>query len=80
MKIVMPGGSGQVGRLLARHSDGRGQAVTVLSRKPGVARRARGRAYAGAVGRRFREERRLYHPRRAKRQLPVSRCQPARHP
>ena len=37
MKILIPGGSGHVGRLLARHFHGRGQAVTVLSRRPGAA-------------------------------------------
>jgi uncharacterized protein len=34
MKIVIPGGSGQVGRLLARHFHADGHAVIVLSRKP----------------------------------------------
>jgi uncharacterized protein (TIGR01777 family) len=34
MKIVIPGGSGQVGRVLARHFHGRGHTVTVLSRAP----------------------------------------------
>lgn len=34
MKIVIPGGSGQVGRILARHFHARGHAVTVLSRNP----------------------------------------------
>jgi len=34
MKIVIPGGNGQVGRLLARHFHGRGHAVTVFSRHP----------------------------------------------
>ncbi len=34
MKIVIPGGSGQVGRILARHFHARGDAVTVLSRNP----------------------------------------------
>jgi uncharacterized protein len=34
MKIVIPGGSGQVGRVLARHFHSRGHAVTVLSRQP----------------------------------------------
>jgi uncharacterized protein len=32
MKIVIPGGSGQVGRILARHFHSQGHAVTVLSR------------------------------------------------
>jgi uncharacterized protein len=34
MKIVIPGGSGQVGQILARHFHAHGHAVTVLSRKP----------------------------------------------
>ncbi len=37
MRIVMPGGSGQVGRILARHFQGCGHTVTVLSRRPGGA-------------------------------------------
>lgn len=32
MKIVIPGGSGQVGRILARYFHAQGHAVTVLSR------------------------------------------------
>jgi uncharacterized protein (TIGR01777 family) len=36
MKIVIPGGSGQVGRILARHFEARGDAVTILSRTHGV--------------------------------------------
>jgi uncharacterized protein len=34
MKIVIPGGSGQVGQILARHFHARGETVTVLSRDP----------------------------------------------
>lgn len=34
MKIIIPGGSGQVGRMLARHFHARGHMVTVLSRTP----------------------------------------------
>lgn len=34
MKIVLAGGSGQVGRILARHFHGKGDRVTVLSRVP----------------------------------------------
>jgi uncharacterized protein (TIGR01777 family) len=34
MRIVIPGGSGQVGRILARHFYAQGHAVTVLSRNP----------------------------------------------
>ncbi len=37
MKIVIPGGSGQVGRIIARHFDSTGHAVTVLSRRPSPA-------------------------------------------
>jgi uncharacterized protein (TIGR01777 family) len=35
-RIVIPGGSGRVGRVLARHFHTNGDAVTVLSRKPRV--------------------------------------------
>jgi uncharacterized protein (TIGR01777 family) len=34
VKIVMPGGSGQVGQMLARHFQAHGHTVTVLSRNP----------------------------------------------
>ncbi len=34
MKVVIPGGSGQVGHILARHFHSRGDAVAVLSRTP----------------------------------------------
>src|SRR5664279_4810673 len=34
MKIVIPGGSGQVGHILARYFHARGHAVTVFSRSP----------------------------------------------
>jgi uncharacterized protein len=34
MKIVIPGGSGQVGHILARHFHAKGHAVTVFSRDP----------------------------------------------
>jgi uncharacterized protein len=34
LRIVIPGGSGQVGQVLARHFHQQGQAVTVLSRQP----------------------------------------------
>ncbi|MDR3700768.1 MAG: TIGR01777 family oxidoreductase [Candidatus Sulfopaludibacter sp.] len=34
MRIVIPGGSGQVGRVLARHFHAQGHSVTVLSRDP----------------------------------------------
>jgi len=37
VKIVIPGGSGQVGQVLATHFHGAGHAVTVLSRHPGSA-------------------------------------------
>ncbi|MDX2181594.1 MAG: TIGR01777 family oxidoreductase [Bryobacteraceae bacterium] len=34
MRIVLPGGSGQVGQMLARHFHSRGDSVVVLSRRP----------------------------------------------
>ena len=34
LRIVIPGGSGQVGRLLARHFSAQGHAVTILTRRP----------------------------------------------
>ena len=34
MRIVIPGGSGQVGQILARHFHARGHAVTIFSRSP----------------------------------------------
>jgi len=34
LRIVIPGGSGQVGNVLARHFHGQGHSVTVLSRHP----------------------------------------------
>src|SRR5580658_7298095 len=34
MKIIIPGGGGQVGTVLARHLHAQGHAVTVLSRSP----------------------------------------------
>ena len=34
MRIVIPGGSGQIGRILARHFHAKGHSVTVLSRAP----------------------------------------------
>jgi len=37
MNILIPGGTGQVGRILARHFHSQGHAVTVLSRYPQVA-------------------------------------------
>lgn len=37
MRIVIPGGSGQVGQILARHFHAQGHVVTVLSRNPGPA-------------------------------------------
>jgi uncharacterized protein (TIGR01777 family) len=37
MRIVIPGGSGQVGRMLARHFHAHGHTVTVLSRNPAPA-------------------------------------------
>ena len=35
LRIVIPGGSGQVGNVLARHFHAQGYSVTVLSRRPG---------------------------------------------
>jgi uncharacterized protein len=37
LRIVIPGGSGQVGQILARHFHGRGHEVTVLARKMSAA-------------------------------------------
>ncbi len=37
MKIVIPGGSGQVGQILARYFHAKGDSVTVLSRSPKAA-------------------------------------------
>ena len=37
MKLVIPGGSGQVGTLVARHAAARGDEVVVLSRAPAPA-------------------------------------------
>lgn len=37
MRIVIPGGSGQIGGILARHFHANGHRVTVLSRTPGTA-------------------------------------------
>jgi len=37
MRILIPGGSGQVGAMLARHLQAQGHTVTVLSRKPAAA-------------------------------------------
>ena len=34
MRVVIPGGSGQVGQILARHFHAQGHEVTVLSRDP----------------------------------------------
>jgi uncharacterized protein (TIGR01777 family) len=36
LRIVIPGGSGQIGRILARHFHAQGHAVTVLARHPAV--------------------------------------------
>src|SRR5260370_20767372 len=37
MRIIIPGGSGQVGQILARHFHAQGHAVTTLSRSPETA-------------------------------------------
>lgn len=49
MKIVIPGGSGQVGQLLARHYHARGDEVVVLGRSPGAAGSAAGSATGRTV-------------------------------
>ena len=36
MRIVIVGGSGQVGRILARHFHGGGHDLSVLTRRPGL--------------------------------------------
>lgn len=41
MHILIPGGSGQVGTVLARHLTSAGHDITVLSRTPKPARRGR---------------------------------------
>ena len=46
MKVVIPGGSGQVGTILARHFHRQGHSVTVLSRSP-----AAGSVAGGSLGR-----------------------------
>lgn len=46
MKVVIPGGSGQVGQLLARHYHARGDDVVVLGRTPSPASNAIGRTVA----------------------------------
>lgn len=46
MKIVIPGGSGQVGQLLARHYHARGDEVVILGRTPTAAGEACGRMVA----------------------------------
>jgi NAD dependent epimerase/dehydratase family enzyme len=40
MRVVIPGGSGQVGQILARHMTGRGDEVDVLARGPVAVGRA----------------------------------------
>ena len=49
LRIVIPGGSGQVGRLLARHFCAQGHAVTILTRRPKSAGMWREIAWDGAT-------------------------------
>src|SRR5580658_2818659 len=56
MKIVIPGGSGQVGTLLARAFHKDGHEVIVLSRNPGAGRPWRVVAWGGRVDGDWREE------------------------
>jgi len=49
LRIVLPGGSGQVGRLLARHFCARGHAVTILTRRPKPGEMWREVAWDGAT-------------------------------
>ena len=61
MRFVLPGGSGQVGQLLARAFQADGHDVVVLARRPARVRRTRGRLGrrdAGPLGRRARRRRR----------------------
>ena len=75
MKIVIPGGSGQIGSVLARHFHQQGHAVTVLSRVPRAApwqvirwdAQTAGPWTAGAGA-----ERHLHQPDRDERELPLS--------
>ena len=47
MKVVIPGGTGQVGTILARAFQERGHEVIALSRRPGVCHGARWRGMPG---------------------------------
>ena len=79
MKIVIPGGSGQVGTLLSRSFHADGHEVVVLSRRAGTApwRIVRmGRAHPRPLGHRARRGRRRRQPRRPERRLPVHAGQP----
>ena len=79
MKIVIPGGSGQVGTILARAFHGRGDHVVVLSRRA-AARPWRVVAWDGATLRRLatrnRRLRRRHQSGRPERQLPIQRREP----
>ena len=76
MKVVIPGGSGQVGTILARHFHRQGHSVTVLSRNPragSVAGGSLGRRDGGPVDRCPGAERHLHQPDWTKRGLSLSR-------
>ena len=74
MRIVIPGGTGQVGQILARHFHSQGHDVTVLTANPttrSLAHRLLGWPDPRPLGHRIRTERRLHQPRRTQRQLPL---------
>ena len=79
MKIVIPGGSGQVGTILARAFHADGHDVVVLSRRPGgpaVAGGRMGRRDARRLAARDRWMRRRDQSGRPQRELPVHRREP----
>ena len=81
MRIVIPGGSGRSGTLLARAFQADGHEVVVLSRSPRPAPSAGrvvalGRRDAGRLGGRDRRRRRRHQPGRPQRQLPLHAGQP----
>src|SRR5262245_21754029 len=75
MKVVISGGSGQVGTILARALRGDGHDVVVLSRQPQtffvMAHRRLGWCNFGPVGEGSRWRRRRDQPPWAKRELPI---------
>jgi hypothetical protein len=71
MKFVIPGGSGQVGHILARYFHARGHAVT--------ARGWLGWPHCRRLDCRSRAERRVHQPGGTERRLPVHGSEPARH-